>query len=212
MTRDFRSELAEEHFWDQEVQEIFEARGEALVDRALQNREEVVGLCEFIEANHVRSYLEIGIWTGRLLCLLHRLFDFERVAACDQGWAERCGFRIHLPPDVTFFHGSSGSRDYLRWRATLGPVDLVLIDGDHAYPAVRRDFEINRTFPHRFLAFHDITGFHRPTRGVRQLWEEIRCGREHEIVRPHAEIGLDRSTMGIGIRWEEGEDPRGAGP
>src|SRR5262245_50417355 len=69
--RDFQTELAPTPFWDQDVEAIFEANGEALVDRPLQCREEVQALCEFIEAHRIRSYLEIGVWTGRLVSLLH---------------------------------------------------------------------------------------------------------------------------------------------
>jgi hypothetical protein len=37
------------------------------------------------------------------------------------------------------------------------------------------------------------------------LWEEL-GGHKLEIVRPHVELGLDHSTMGIGV-WSDTEDP-----
>jgi len=199
--RDFRSELASDKCWDRITQERFES-GAVLDDCILQNREELVALCEFIEAQRIRSYLEIGLWTGRLLCALQRIFRFERVAACDHGWAKENGLRIHLPPEADFYHGDSESQGFLRWREALGPIDLVLLDANHAYHAVRRDFEINRRFPHRFLALHDITGAQRQTTGVGRLWRELPEREKTEIIRPHTEIGLDRSVMGIGI-WAE---------
>jgi hypothetical protein len=197
--RDFRTELAAERCWDHACEAALAARGEALEDCILQNREELIGLCEFIADNEVRSYLEIGVWTGRLVAALHRLFRFDLVAACDHGWAERCGLAIRLPPEARVFRGDSASDAYRAWRAALGPVDLVLIDANHAYHAVRRDFEINRAFPHRFLALHDITGARRQTTGVRRLWDELPAAGQVMIVRPHAELGLDRSLMGIGL-------------
>jgi hypothetical protein len=205
--RDFRAELQGERCWDHETQRVFEARGEPLVDCILQNREELIGLCELIAAHQVRSYLEIGIWTGRLVCALHRLFDFELVAACDHGWAARHGLPLHLPPEARFLQADSDSAEFLRFRERLGPVDLVLIDANHAYHAVKRDFELNRRFPHRFLALHDITGANRHTAGVRRLWQEIDDGHKLEIVRPHRELGLERSIMGIGV-WSALEQPR----
>jgi len=204
--RDFRNELRELKCWDHDAQASFERHGEPLVDCALQNREELIGLCEFIERRRIRSYLEIGIWTGRLVSALHSLFDFELVAACDQGWAERCGFEIHLPAEVQHYRGDSESEGFRRWRAELGHVDLVLLDANHAYHAVRRDFELMRGFPHRFLALHDIVGATRHTAGVARLWREIDDGHWLEIVRPHAEIGSDQPTMGIGI-WSATEAP-----
>ena len=199
MNRDFREELAGERFWDETVEAVFRERGEPLADCILQNREEVIALAEFIERERIRSYLEIGIWTGRLVSALHRLFQFDLVAVCDHRWAERCGFTIRVPQDTRTFWGDSGSEAYREWRAGLGPVDLVFIDANHSRPAVERDFEINRAFPHRFLAFHDIHGTRPATGGVRRFWRALRTGRKLEILRPHRELGLDHTTMGIGL-------------
>ena len=73
---------------------------------------------------------------------------------------------------------------------------------NHSEKAVRRDFEINREFPHRFLAFHDILGTNRWTVGVKRFWDSLNEGHKQEICRPHAELGLETSTMGIGV-WSE---------
>jgi len=199
MMRDFRGELAGDKCWDRQTQALLERHGEPLEDCILQNREELIGLCELIEAEGVRSYLEVGIWTGRLLSTLHRLFDFERVAACDHGYAERLGLSISLPPEALFFRGDSESVDYRRWRASLGAIDLVLIDANHAYHAVKRDFAINAGFAPRFIALHDIEGATRQTRGVGRFWRELEAPDKREIVRPHAELGLGHSLMGIGV-------------
>ncbi len=206
--RDYRAELAAEPCWDQAAQAVFEAHGEVVRDVILQNREELIALCAFIEAHRVRSYLEIGTWTGRLVRTLQRLFRFELVAACDDGYARRFGLAIDLPPETRFLEARSDSDAFRRWRAALGHIDLVFIDANHAYRAVKRDFEINRAFPHRFLAFHDISGYRRQTRGVRRFWQEL-AGAKLAIQRPHRELGLDRTTMGIGI-WSD--DPNAFDP
>jgi len=203
--RDFRRELAGVKCWDRASESLLERHGEALEDAAMQNREELIGLCRFIESRRVRSYLEIGVWTGRLISALDTLFEFDLVAACDQGYARELGLPIRLPESARFYEGDSASDDFCRWRAALGHVDLVLIDANHAYHAVRRDFEINRGFPHRFLALHDITGARRQTAGVGRFWREIDFGHKLEIVRPHPELGLDRSIMGLGV-WSATED------
>lgn len=180
------------------MQATYEATGEPREDVILQNREELIGLCELIEAERVRSFLEIGVWTGRLVSTLHRIFRFDLAAACDHGWAQQLGLPLHLPPDVRFLKADSDSAEFLAWREGLGHVDMVFIDANHSYRAVRRDMEINRGFPHRFLVFHDIAGVGRATAGVRRLWGEL-PGPRVEIVRPHVELGLDHSTMGIGV-------------
>ena len=56
--RDLRAALAGTKCWDRQTQALFDEHGEALEDCALQNREELLGLCEFIEAHDIRSYLE----------------------------------------------------------------------------------------------------------------------------------------------------------
>ena len=182
--------------------------GEPLVDCVLQNREELVALCELIDGAGVRSYLEIGTWTGRLVSALHNLFHFDRVAVCDDGYAQTLGLGLHLPAGAAVFSGDSGSDAYRRWRAGLGEIDLVFIDANHHYTGVKRDFDVNTAFPHRFIALHDITGANRHTVGVRRFWQELsaRPGHTLEIVRAHPEVGSDAPTMGIGV-WSATEDP-----
>lgn len=196
---DFRAAIAGDKFWDRHTQRIFEQKNEAIEDCVLQNREEVLGLMEFIETHRIRSYLEIGVWTGKLVSLLHREFEFDRVAAADEGYAKTKGLNIALPTEAHVFWGDSASNEFESWRASLGSIDLVFIDANHNYTGVKRDFEINRKYPHRFLALHDITGANRWTTGVKKFWNELDEGFQWEIKRPHAELGLDHSIMGIGI-------------
>jgi hypothetical protein len=196
---DFRAAFAPFKFWDRQTQQIFDQHNEALEDCILQNREEVLGLAEFIQHNNIRSYLEIGVWTGRLVSALHSVFSFDTVAAADQGYARERGLDIHLPTDAHVFWGDSDSDAFIAWRKQLGHIDLVLIDANHSYAAVKRDFELNRSFPHRFLALHDITGANRWTTGVKRFWSELDEGHKTEICRPHAELGHDHSIMGIGL-------------
>jgi hypothetical protein len=194
--RDFSADLADDRCWTRKTEFLFRVRGVPLDDCLLQNRAELVAFCEWIEANEIRSYLEIGVWTGRLVSLLQRLFRFDLVAACDLGVAQdRFGLPLHLPDDVNYLKASSRSPEFRAWREELGHVDLVLIDADHTYAAVKADFELNRQFPHRFLALHDVANRHPSAVGVKRLWEELE-GEKTEIVRP---LPHSRHRMGIGI-------------
>jgi hypothetical protein len=197
--RDFRALLADTRCWDAQTQAAYEAQGEPVDDCILQNREELIGLCEFIEEQKIRSFLEIGTWTGRLVSTLHRLFQFDTVAACDDAYCHRFGLSHHFSPGIQSFIGNSRSPDFLAWRRALGHIDLVFIDGDHTEPGLWADFTRESALPHRFLAFHDILGTNRHTVGVRRVWRELPGGQTVEICRPHREIGLDHSLMGIGI-------------
>ncbi|MBI3928142.1 MAG: hypothetical protein HY319_21545 [Armatimonadetes bacterium] len=199
MHRDFRQELKSYKCWDAFTDWMYRSVG-VPEDCILQNREELIGLCEFIHEHEVRSFLEVGIWTGRLTRALHEVFRFDKVAACDIGLAEKYGLKIELPAEAEFFRGSSQTREYEEWRRSFGPVDLVFLDAEHTAEALRRDFEINRDLPHRFLAFHDITSGLYGTTEVRDFWQSL-SGNKLEIVRPHPEVGARESRMGIGIWW-----------
>jgi hypothetical protein len=203
--RDFRALLAGEPCWDVHARVRVGPLRLFPDDGILQNREELIAFCEWIATHHIRSYLEIGVWTGQLASALHRLFAFDLLATADVGHAAGVGLSVRLPQETRAFWGSSTSPQFRDWRATLGPIDLVFIDADHSYEGVRADFEINRALPHRFLAFHDIAGTDPDTRGVRQLWDEL-DGFKHEIVRPQIEAGPGAGLMGIGI-WSATESP-----
>jgi hypothetical protein len=197
--RDFAAEIRDERCWDQATEQIARTRGMPVDDCVLQTRGELIAFCEWIEQNEIRSYLEIGVWTGRLFLLLNRLFRFEKAAACDLGFCRVLGLPFHLDgTSYPVFLGDSHSPEYRDWLASQGRFDLILIDGDHSYPGIRADFETNRASADRFIAFHDITGAGRRTEGVKRFWDGLE-GRKIEIVRPHEEIGQDASTMGIGI-------------
>lgn len=199
--------LAGERCWDMRTERIYRACGEPLDDCMLQCRAELVELCHFIRHAGIRSYLEIGIWTGRTVSALHRLFRFDPVAVCDHRWAEQCGLPIRVPEETLCHWGDADSEGFLRFRESLGPIDLVFIDANHSYRGVKRDFEINRAFPHRFLAFHDIAGSPaRKTSGVAAFWRELDEGYKREILRPNTAVGAREPTMGIGL-WSASERP-----
>lgn len=89
------------------------------------------------------------------------------------------------------------------FRRYLGPFDLVLVDGNHAYDAVRRDIET--VLPHTsMLALHDIVDDASP--GVRRAWAELRAehGHElelHEFTAQYDEVLriIGRPVLGIGL-------------
>jgi GT2 family glycosyltransferase len=189
--------------WSRRTDELMQRTGVPLQDCILQNHSELEAFCHWISRNRIRSFLEIGSWTGRLASLLSKLFSFRLTAACDRLLAYRAGLPLHFPPEADVFVGSSHSIEFERWREKLGHVDLVFIDGDHSYEGVRKDFEIQRKYPHKFLAFHDITGGRPASEGVGRFWRELCEGKRREICFPDPQLGETESRMGIGI-WRLG--------
>lgn len=196
--RDFNREIQGGSFWDADCEAHFRS-GPFPYPYILQNRADVVALCEWMEAHQIRSYLEVGIWTGKLVSLLHSLFQFDKLAVCDIRDAEKFGLEITVPAETHCFWGDSCSPAYIAWRKALGPIDLVLIDGAHGLDAVVADFEINRVLPGKYLAFHDVTNPRTPE--VSHFWRHV-PGEKWTISQPFAEPELvDLAPMGIGI-WK----------
>ena len=196
--KNFHEELRAVQFWSAETEQVLKEKGLALSDCALQNREEIVKLCEWIEANNISSYLEIGCWTGRLTAALHRIFHFRPLAACDLGVAKEFGFEIALPKEAVFFEGNSHSPIFENWRKALGHIDLTFIDTDKTYTAIQKDFANAIAHPHRFIAIQGIAGSPRTGADVKRFWDEL-SGNKIEILEPHPEIGSPTPTLGIGI-------------
>jgi len=196
--RDFGRLIQAFQCWDQDAHDAFRS-GRPLLDCVLQNRAELIALCEWIEQTGIRSYLEIGVWTGRLTSLLEQLFAFDLLYTCDWGVAEQW-HAIHLPEKAQSFWGSSHSIEYMAWRNTLGHIDLIMIDGDHSYEGVKQDFLINTRYPHKYIAFHDIAGASPATEGVRQFWQELK-GNKLSFVLPNPDVSEPEAMMGIGIWW-----------
>ena len=101
-----------------------------------------------------------------------------------------------MPTDADAFWGDSSSADFQAWRAELGHIDLVFIDGNHTH-AECRDFAING--PSRTDSWHSTTSrVQTDGRRGEEVWDELDTGHKWEIVGP-AELGAAHSVMGIGI-------------
>lgn len=185
-------------FWDQDVESSFKENGFPIFDACLQIRAEVEALADWIEANKIKSYLELGVWTGKLISSLEGAFKFEKLAACDTKAATVYNFDVNLPEKTNFFHGNCLSPIFLNWRHKLGPVDLVFIDVDHTYDATMKALQANASMKSKYIALCGISDKHRGINGVISVWNEMK-GEKIEIIKPHSEIGLDHSTIGIGI-------------
>lgn len=81
-------------------------------------------------------------------------------------------------------------------------VDFLMIDGDHSYDGVRRDFELYAPLVRDggLIAFHDVvTHTGRPNIEVARFWAEVRDRYEHEeFISPGREFGLG-PWGGIGV-------------
>jgi Methyltransferase domain len=171
---------------------------EAAVTRcgALQKPEELAALLDLVAAVSPRVIIEVGSYAGGTLYAWSRLPGPPLVVA------------VTLPPPVPVPYGavvvegdSHDPQTFTRVRAVLRGrmADVLFIDADHTYAAVRADFETFTPLlrPGGLAVFHDICGIP----DVRRLWDEVRAGATHsEIVTGDGDWG------GFGIlAWPGGK-------
>lgn len=114
----------------------------------------------------VRSYLEIGVRHGGTFLITVEALRPERAIAVDIDRVPALEDR----PGVELVQADSRSGCFRRLVTERAPLDLVLIDGNHAYDAVRSD--VATVLPHaNVIALHDIVDQASP--GVRRAWAEL---------------------------------------
>lgn len=149
--------------------------------------------------------LEIGCWHGGTLWHWLQLPDATVVAVDDamresddwQDWALEAGSTLHT------LKGDSHDGVIIEAARALGPYDLVFIDADHGYNAVKWDW-LNygpMVAYGGMVVFHDILP--RPGYGVWQVWDEVKAvegARWIEIAQNKVEPG-NEGRAGIGVAW-----------
>jgi predicted O-methyltransferase YrrM len=178
-----------------------------------QIRSEIAALLELLEVDPPRNVLEIGTARGGTLFLLSRVASADgNLVSIDLPGGEFGGGydRIWvpllkaLPRDRQRLrllradsHDSMTYAEAQRWLAGK-PLDCLLIDGDHRFEGVRRDFLMYGPLVRRggLIAFHDIVpGPEETVGGVPRFWRVVTQVYEtHELVED-----WDQGGYGIGV-------------
>jgi len=175
-----------------------------------QNGAEILGLINRLKAEEPQVVCEIGVADGGTNFLFTHAFPkIEFMLGIDlfvRGKA-RLRYFARTEQHLLYFDGSSRSPDMVaQVNAALSgrKLDLLFIDGDHAYAGARADFLNYRQFVREggTIAFHDIcpdllTRFGRPTGNlagdVPVLWQKLKKSF------PHEEFVENRDQDGFGI-------------
>jgi hypothetical protein len=178
-----------------------------------QNADELRSFIDLLRRNGVVSYLEIGARDGDTFYeVVNSLPIGSKAVAVDLpggkwGWATSRHNLRHavnelrsLGYEASVIFGDSGAAQTIQQVMVRGPYDAVLIDADHRYEAVKRDWDVYGKMA-SMVAFHDIAGD-----GIRwksdptclvevpRLWREIRATGADTV-----EIVSSGSGMGIGV-------------
>ena len=180
--------------------------------RASQDAGELGAFVALLLERGVHSYLEIGARHGDTFHhVMTSLPKGSRGVAVDLpgGLWGTDKSRNHLTKvvadlrsrgyDAQLMFGDSQTAGTEKMIFNRGPYDAALIDGDHSYAGVSRDWALYRKVA-PIVAFHDIVGHdqvekvHGKPVEVPRLWAEIKASgmRTLEFVSP-------RSKMGIGV-------------
>ena len=174
----------------------------------LQLPSELERFLALVAAEHPRNVLEIGTGVGGTLYGLAWASDpAARILSLD--------LTIYPPQRRRLYRGFAANRRRVEvWAADShldsthaevqdhfggGPLDLLFIDGAHAYESVSRDYALYGPLVREggVIAFHDIVdGPHEAVGDVPRFWREIRG----ELVDPVEIIeSPDQPGFGIGV-------------
>ena len=132
-------------------------------------------LLTLLKGRPVRSYLEIGCrWGGTFIivdqllrelnpCMVSYAMD---VIECSPLLGNYC----HETPGAHYIQGDSGRIE--AWETLPDQVDVIFIDGDHSYGAVRRDFNLAMKFCPHTIIIHDTASDACPD--VVKYWHELK--------------------------------------
>jgi len=147
-------------------------------------------------SNHrIESFLEIGTHTGYTFCVLcaylHRLNPNLKALTVDPFDQ----FHYYSPArSLIPFEFKNWTSDDLKGRA----FDCVLIDGDHNYDAVLKDFDNVGKYS-QICMFHDVNDDLVGASNVPRFWKEMVTSEAFSETHEFLDCAPNRRIMGIGV-------------
>ena len=164
--------------------------------------------CQLMKDENVRSYLEIGSFSGGSIEIAAQYLPVgSRIVSIDKPWKltkqerlagilnelKASGYDTHL-----IVGDSTESRSIYKGRK-WGPYDAVFIDGNHTYDYVKKDWENYGTLG-RIVGFHDIAK-DKPPHGASAFWQQLKTGYRHVEFISEATRARTDGAFGIGVVW-----------
>ena len=158
-----------------------------LYDHLLQIPEEfaslIIELKKMDKKSQIKSFLEIGFSHGYSNTILYKFFKFTKNVAVDKFGPHINGYSLVANlrfKNLILFCGSSNDPSIKKNLEKLKKFDLIFIDGDHSYDAVKNDFKLSLSLSHKktVYIFHDI--YHEES-GSKKFWSELKKIKKYRL-------------------------------
>lgn len=154
----------------------------------------------YISKLAIKSYVEIGCHKGGTAVLtIEYLSRFNQInkALCVDNWYRSRFDNYCKNRKIRYLNCNSKDKKFISF-LSKNNWDLVFIDGDHSYEAVKNDFNIVKKNS-KYVVFHDICNEYCP--GVMKFWREIKNNNCKEWKDQYPEIVNlhKKKLMGIGL-------------
>lgn len=172
-------------------------------------------LLTFLKNKDIGSYLELGVrWGGTFIIINELLQKYDPILeahAVDiipqseilEAYQKKryLDFKYHLMDSQSPFLISSIDGD--DFMLPQKKIDLVFIDGCHAYQCVKRDYFLALMLGAKYIIFHDIVNIN--TKGLQYSWREAKLNHKktYEFV---DQYDINGKMLGIGVVEVSKED------
>ncbi len=182
----------------------------------LQDRDEFNSFCQLLADENVKSYLEIGSFSGGSIELVAQVLPKgSRIVSVDKPWKSTKEHKLRdvlsrlkqEGYDTHLIIGDSTDSKIIETVYALGPYDAVFIDGDHRLAYVESDWKHYGVIT-RIVGFHDIArdmpkDQHGGPHEVGSWWRQLKTGyRNVEFISDKTRSRTDtKAAYGIGVIW-----------
>jgi len=170
--------------------------------QAKQFPEELAGLLNFmyLHIDEINTYYEIGVERGGTFFTVDsflRAFNPNYEGSLGVDLSDKIEKKHNLTEYVSKYENCAFRCISSTDLALTTEVDFILIDGDHSYDGVKKDYEHVKN-KGKYIAFHDI---HLKGSGVERFWKEIWSKYNYSTEIINTNLDDFPLPIGIGIIW-----------